>query len=50
MAEINMKKGAATRDNIKGHYTLFAELWKAFEKIATRAIRIGASVWKELPR
>ena len=45
-----MKKGASTREKIKGHYTLFAEIWKAFEKIANHAIKIGASVWIEWPR
>ena len=47
---VNMKRSQKTRDKVQSHWKLFESIWKAFERIATHAIRVGACVYHEWPQ
>ena len=50
MAKNQHEKEPEARDKIKSHWKDFESLWKAFEKIATHAMSVGAFVYHEWPQ
>ncbi len=50
MAKDNAKKGQQTRNKLKGHFKVLAEIWKAFARVAEITINKGAEVWIEGPK